>query len=90
MRSQADRSDAPTSSVPLPQSETGAQPATSYAPVVLCLLPFVWWCRYNFLAERQTTRTHPPDDRAQPVRSVAVVGGGTTGSGIVVCFLDIG
>lgn len=49
--------------------------------------------RYNFFAERQASKAiRRLGQKASPhvVRSAGVVGGGTTGSGIVVALLDTG
>jgi 3-hydroxyacyl-CoA dehydrogenase len=45
-----------------------------------------------FFAERETRKVPglPPDVRARPVRKAAVVGAGTMGGGIAICFANAG
>lgn len=48
--------------------------------------------RYAFFAERQSTRLPGPssDAEPEPVNRAAVIGAGTMGSGIAICFADAG
>jgi len=48
--------------------------------------------RHNFFAERAATRVQgvPATTPLREIRSVAIVGGGTMGSGIALCMLDAG
>ena len=42
------------------------------------------------MSERKTSVAHHPEAHPINIRKVGVIGGGTTGSGIVVSFLDTG
>ena len=48
--------------------------------------------RYAFFAERRAAKIPdlPKDYKPQGVKSVAVIGAGTMGSGIAICFADVG
>lgn len=47
---------------------------------------------YAFFADRETRRIPglPPDARARPVRSAGIIGAGTMGGGIAICFANAG
>jgi len=48
--------------------------------------------RYAFFAEREAAKIPgaPADFKPEPVRSAAVIGAGTMGGGIAICFADVG
>ncbi len=47
--------------------------------------------QYLFFSERQAAKNGvPPGGKAQPIKSVGVIGAGTMGAGIAINFLNIG